>query len=218
MSGLGLILAAGTAFGQGRNRAQMADSLNSMPRPVTVIEKSSRDFIKALRQHESQIRKDPEEEQRLVHEYILPHFDLRFTTRLILGSYWKTATPAQRKAFSQAFINHLIAVYKKGINNYRKDSVQVLPLQGGVSRPYISVNTLVHIPDHDSVSVDYAMHKVDGKWKIFDVKVMHVSFVLTYRNEYQAEMRRTSLAALIKHLQKNQLPGNVTAIKPLSGN
>lgn len=214
MSGLGLVLAAGTVFGQESNSPMLAGSSITVPRPAAVIGKASKDFINALKRHKVQIKKDPREAQRLVHEYILPHFDLKFTTRLILGRYWETATPSQRNAFSRAFINHLIAVYEKGIVSYRKDRVQVLPLQGGTTRQFISVDTLVHIPGHDSVSVNYAMHKVKGKWKIFDVKVMGISFVLTYRNEYQAEIRRTSLAALIKHLRKTQLSRRVAAIAP----
>lgn len=195
----------------------MTASANSMPEPAAVIKNASRHFIAALKRHKEQIKKDPEDTQRLVHEYILPHFDLQFTARLILGRYWGSATAAKRKAFSQAFINHLIAVYQKGIVNYRNDSVQVLPLKSGADRQYITVDTLVHIPDSKSVSVDYAMHKVQGTWKIFDVRVMDVSFVLTYRNEYQAEIKRTSLSDLIKNLRKSQSPANVTVAGPTVG-
>lgn len=217
LSVLGLVLAASPALGRESNRAVIADSSATLRQPAAVIGQSSEDFIEALKRHKRQLKRDPGEVRRLVHKYILPNFDLQFTSRLVLGHYWKTATPAQRKAFSKAFINHLIAIYKKGIVSYRKDRVQVLPLQGGLNRQFISVATLVHIPEHDSVSVDYAMHKVDGRWKIFDVKVMEISFVLTYRNEYQAEIRNTSLAALIKHLQKSQSPKKIAAIMPSSG-
>ena len=211
MSGLGLLMAAGTAFGHEGGHPATPVSTNTMPRPAAVIGQASRDFIAALKRHEVKIKRDPREVQHLVHEYILPRFDLKFTTRLVLGRYWKTATPPQRKAFARAFINHLIDVYEKGIVGYRKDRVQVLPLQGSRTRQFISVGTLVHIPGHDSVAVDYAMHRVEGRWKIFDVKVMGISFVLTYRNEYQSEIRRTSLAALIKHLQKAELSRRVSA-------
>jgi len=218
ISGLGLFFSAGAAFGRGSDNTVMAVSSKTMKQPAAVIGRASRDFIEALKRHNPQLKKNPGEVRRLVYKYILPHFDLKFASRLILGHYWGTATPGQRKDFARAFINHLIAVYKKGIVSYRKDRVQVLPLQGGTNRQFISVGTLVHIPDHDSVSVDYAMHKVGGRWKIFDVKVMEISFVLTYRNEYQAEIRRTSLPALIRHLQKSQLPKKMAAIMPSSGN
>ena len=216
MSGLVLLLAAGSAYGIQSNEKLMPASSSTMPRPAVVIQSASREFIGALKRHQAEIKKNPGEVRRLAQRYILPHFDLQFTSRLILGHYWKTATPAQRKDFSRAFINHLIAAYEKGIVSYRKDRVQVLPLQGSANRQFISVETLVHIPDQDPVSVDYAMHKVNGEWKIFDVKVMQISFVLTFRNEYQAEISKTSLNALIEQLKKSQLPRKMAAIAPSS--
>ncbi len=216
MPALALLLAVGSAYGSQKNENVISASSGTISRPAAVIQSASREFIEALKRHKAEIKKDPSEVQLLAQKYIVPHFDLDFTSRLILGQYWETATPAQRKDFSRAFINHLIAVYEKGIVSYRKDRVQVLPLQGGTNRQFISIETLVHIPGNDAVSVDYAMHKVNGKWKIFDVKVMGISFVLTYRNEYQAEIRRTSLTALIRYLRKSQIPKKMAAILPSS--
>lgn len=206
--GVGLILAGGTAWAEGNGTVEKAASSDSAPRPEAMIRNMSNQFIEALNRHRDKIDKDPREAQKLVYKYVLPHYDLEFTTRLILGRYWESATPAERKAFARAFIDHLIAVYEKGISRYRRDKVQVLPAQSSANGQFVSVDTLVHIPNRSSVSVDYTMHKVGGEWKIFDVKVMGVSFVLTYRNEYQAEIKRTSLSALIKHLQKAGLPNN----------
>lgn len=186
----------------------MAASPGTAPGPETMIRTMSSQFIKALQSHRVRIDKDPREAQRLVYEYVMPHYDLEFTARLILGRYWVSATPAERKAFARAFINHLIAVYENGIAGYRRDTVHVLPAQHSANGQFVSVGTRVHIPNRSPVSVDYTMHKVNGEWKIFDVKVMGVSFVLTYRNEYQAELKRTSLPALIKSLKKDQLSGN----------
>ena len=184
--------------------------------PGAVIKKISRQFITALKRHRAAIKKNPMEVQKLVHEYILPYYDLMFTSRLILGRYWDSASPSERKSFAQAFINHLIAVYEKGIVSYSNDRVQVLPMQSGMQEQFVSVNTLVHIAGHKPVAVGYAMHKIDGRWKIFDVKVMGISFVLTYRNEYQSEIKRTGLQVLIKHLRKEQLPhkGAVSGVLP----
>ena len=195
----------------------MAASSGTAPGPETMIRTMSSQFIKALQLHRARIDKDPREAQKLVYEYLLPHYDLEFTARLILGRYWVSATSAERKAFARAFINHLIAVYEKGIAGYRRDTVHVLTAEHSANGQFVSVGTRVDIPNRSAVSVDYAMHRVDGKWKIFDVKVMGVSFVLTYRNEYQAEIKRTSLSALIKSLQKEQLPASGTVVTASAG-
>lgn len=204
--GVGCALAVGAAWAGGSNGIAKVASSGTTPAPAEIIRNMSSQFIGALKRHRAQVDRDPREAQKLVYKYVLPHFDLKFTTRLILGRYWATATRAQRSAFATAFINHLIAVYEKGISHYRRDKVQVLPAQTSSNGQFVSVDTLVHIPNRSSVSVGYTMHRVNGKWEIFDVKVMGASFVLTYRNEYQEELKRTSLSALIKNLQKKQLP------------
>ncbi|MGA7964443.1 MAG: ABC transporter substrate-binding protein [Gammaproteobacteria bacterium] len=211
LSGVGLVV-IGTAFGQGNKGAMVASSPVSPENPAMIIQRASTQFIEALNRHEAQIKKNPQEIDKLVHKYLLPHFDLSFTTRLVLGHYWSVSTPAQRKAFSQAFIHYLLAVYAKGIASYHSAKVQVLPLQGGASRQFVSVATLVQVPNSQPVAVDYAMHRVFGSWKIFDVKVMGISFVLTYRDQYQDEIKQTSLTALIKRLQHVQSPKSVTVL------
>lgn len=211
LSGLGLVV-VGTAFGQGKQGSTLASAPASREMPTAIIQRASTQFIEALNRHEVQVKKNPQEIDKLVHQYLLPHFDLSFTTRLVLGRYWSMSTPAQRKAFSQAFIHYLLAVYANGIASYHSAKVQVLPLQGGVSRQFVSVATLVRVPNSQPVAVDYAMHRVFGTWKIFDVKVMGISFVLTYRDQYQAEIKQTSLAALIKRLQRVQSPKSVTVL------
>ncbi len=44
-------------------------------------------------------------------KYLLPHFDSEFAAQLVLGQYWRTATPEQRKRFVDAF-------YKSLLHNY----------------------------------------------------------------------------------------------------
>ena len=211
-----IFLAVGDAGAGTLPQATRMNANKAAADPGAVIKKISRQFIMALKRHRTTIKKNPVEVQKLVYQYIMPHYDLMFTTRLILGRYWDSASPSERKAFAQAFINHLIAVFEKEIVSYSNDRVQVLPFQSSTQQQFVSVNTLVHISGHKPVAVGYVMRKSDGHWKIFDVKVMGISFVLTYRNQYQSEIKRTGLQVLIKHLRKEQLPhkGDVSGALP----
>lgn len=207
------LAAVGTAFGQGANATSAAPAESSTAGPAAVVRRASTRFIAALNRHAAQVEKDPRKAEKLVQRYLLPSFDLDFTSRLVLGRYWAKATPEQRKAFAQVFIRNLTAAYAKGIARYRDARVRVLPLKGGTSRRFVSVRSQIHIADHPPIEVVYALHDTPGGWKIFDVKVKGVSFVLTYRNEYQMEIEHTSLAALIKRLQHTQSPKSLTALK-----
>ncbi len=206
------LLAVGAAAGQ----SVTAPSANTATDPATVVRQTSNKIISELNTHETELKKDPQIAEKLVREYLLPNFDFEFTSQLVLGRYWRMATSQQRKEFEQAFLHYLVMTYAKGLENYRGAKVQVLPFRGDVSQEFVTVRTRVDTPDHEPMEIDYALRKTSDGWKAFDVKIAGVSYVQTYRNEFQSEIQRTSLAALIKRLQHAQTPKSLTAMKAAS--
>ena len=51
--------------------------------------------------------------------------------------------------------------------------------------------------------LDYQLHLRDGRWKVYDVLIDHVSFVATYRSEFARIIQRESYAALVERLRKS---------------
>ena len=66
-------------------------------------------------------------------------------------------------------------------------------------------------PDGDPVPVDYLLRQVGGKWKIFDVMVEGVSFVQTFRNQFDAPLRQKSIPQVAADLRagRMQVSGDV---------
>lgn len=184
--------------------------------PASVVKQASNAVVQALNQNEAKLKTDPKLASELVKKYLLPNFDFDFTCQLVLGRYWRTATAAQRQEFEQAFLQYLTTTYAKGIENFHGASIDVLPFRGDTSQQYVKVRTQVKTPDHEPVEVDYSMKKTADGWKAFDVIIAGVSYVQTYQNEFQSEIRRTSLAALIKRLGSSAPPSSLTAKKPSS--
>ncbi len=172
--------------------------------PVTVVRNASQQVLAALNKNVSRLKDNPALAEKLVKEDLLPYFDFDFTSQLVLGRAWRTATPTQRKAFQAAFLHYLTSTYAKGIQGFHGARVQVLPFRGDASQQFVTVQTRVSAENHRPISVDYVLHQTAQGWKVFDVKIAGVSYVQTYRNEFQSEIRRTSLKALIKRLQKVQ--------------
>ena len=53
-----------------------------------------------------------------------------------------------------------------------------------------------------TVAVDYAFRKSgDGEWKAYDVIIEGISYITNYRNQVAAEIKATSLDALIERLE-----------------
>lgn len=203
-----LALAAGSKAGNNNN--------NGAKGPVTVVRDTSQKILSELETHASKIKSDPDYAEQLVREYLLPHWDFDFTSQLVLGLAWRNASPKQRKAFENAFLHYLTATYAKGLSGFKGAKVQVLPFRGDTSKQFVTVQTRVEAEGHNPVEVDYVMRKTPQGWQAFDVKIAGVSYVQTYRNEFQAEIRRTSLQALIARLEHTS-PGDNKGIKPPKG-
>ncbi|HEX5314491.1 MAG TPA: ABC transporter substrate-binding protein [Gammaproteobacteria bacterium] len=174
--------------------------------PTTVVQQASTDIIGALNKNADKLKSDPALAGQLVKQYLLPHFDFDFTCQLVLGRYWRTATPAQRSEFQKVFLQYLTTTYAKGLQNFNGAHVNVLPFRGDASQQYVKVRTQVQTAGHAPIEVDYALRQTAQGWKAFDVIIAGVSYVQTYQNEFQSEIQRTSLPSLIARLQKAQAP------------
>jgi phospholipid transport system substrate-binding protein len=49
------------------------------------------------------------------------------------------------------------------------------------------------------------MHLRDGRWKVYDVLIDHVSFVATYRSEFSRILQKESYGALVERLRKQSV-------------
>jgi phospholipid transport system substrate-binding protein len=182
--------------------------------PAAVVKQVSSQIIGALNAHQDKLKGNPQYIQKLVKKYLLPHFDFDLTSQLVLGRYWRTASPEQRKDFKAGFLHYLTATYAAGLKHYQGGAkVKVMPFRGDASKRYVKVRSTIVIPHHDSVNVNYALVKHDDGWQLFDMIIEGVSYVRTYQTEFQSEIRHSSLDALIKRLQHTKAPKTLTAMK-----
>ncbi|MGH8160599.1 MAG: MlaC/ttg2D family ABC transporter substrate-binding protein [Gammaproteobacteria bacterium] len=206
---LAFVCLAVPAFAAGGKSAPASAS----PGPAEVVRTASQNIMHALNENKAKLKSNPALARRLVRKYLLPHLDFEVTSQAVLGRYWRAASPAQRKEFEKAFLHYLITTYSKGVEEYPSAKVEVLPFRGDPSQKYVRVRSRIIVPNHQPIEVDYALVKSDSTWKVFDVLIAGVSYVKTYQSEFQSEIRRTSLDALIKRLQHAKAPKTVTAMK-----
>ena len=55
------------------------------------------------------------------------------------------------------------------------------------------------------VPVDYMLRDVGGEWKVFDVLVEGVSYVQTYRTQFEEQLRSKTLDQVINGLEDDTL-------------
>ena len=95
--------------------------------PTEVVQNAAQGMLTELDKDREAYRKDPAKVEQLVNKYLLPHFDTEFAARLVLGQYWRTATPEQRKRFVDAFYHSLLTNYGAAIVDFTPDRLKIFP-------------------------------------------------------------------------------------------
>jgi len=184
--------------------------------PDQVVNSVARDLLTDISQHREQYRKNPAELRQLVDKYLLPNFDSEYAARLVLGKHWREATPEQRKAFIDGFYKSMIANYGDAVIDFTLDRLNILPYKGNPGDTNATVRSEIRRSNGSTVPVNYTLHKVDGKWKAYDVTIEGVSYVKSFRTDFGNEIDQKGLDAVIQRLQ-SQTPTVDASGKPAPG-
>jgi phospholipid transport system substrate-binding protein len=191
IAALAVLLLAGAAAGAAQDASD----------PSKLIEECAQKMLKELDAHRTEYRKDPTKVNKLVDEVLLPHFDTQYAARLVLGKYWRDATPEQRQRFIDAFYKSLLENYGAALTEFTADRMRVLPFQGDAAADRATVRTEVKRSDGTKVPVNYSMRKTDDGWKAWDVTIEGISYVRNFRTQYGAEIDEKGLEVVIRRLE-----------------
>src|SRR5215831_11548688 len=120
-----------------------AASAQAQPGPSEVVESAARSMLKGLDANRAAYKKDPSKVGELVEMYLLPHFDIQYSARLVLGKHWASATPEQRERFATAFYHTLVDNYGSALAEFTSDRLKVFPTKVEPNADRASVRTEV---------------------------------------------------------------------------
>ena len=146
------------------------------------------------------LQKNPEKRRESIKEIIRERFDFGETARRSLGPEWQRRTPEERKEFVKLFIDFLEGAYISTI----EDVESVRDLREKVDGSYAEVKTKMVDKKGSEFSVDYRLHNVNGRWRVYDVLVENVSLVNNYRDQFNRILTRYSYAELIRRMKAKQ--------------
>jgi phospholipid transport system substrate-binding protein len=150
---------------------------------------------------EALLEGDPGHALMLVESIVAPHIDMQLASRLILGKHWQAATPAQREAFVGGLRGLLLRIVAIHVRDYSSAVVIYEPtVLGGKDNQHAMVRTEVSRDGIPPVSVDYRLHHAHGAWKIYDVSILGISLVKTYRITLAGELKRYGLDGVIEQI------------------
>src|SRR5699024_10575830 len=114
---------------------------------------------------------NPQELQALVDRILVPLVDVNHMAQLVLGRYWRTATPEQRQHFKQAFKTMLVRTYGNALLEFDDEKIKYMPVRAPEGADNITFRATIITASGDNVPVSLDMHIVDGQWKVYDGRV-----------------------------------------------
>ena len=177
--------------------------------PSQVIESAANGLLKALNADRQVYRNNPSKVQALVDQYILPHVDTAFSAQLVLGRYWRKATPQQRQRFINAFYHSMLNNYGAAIVEFTSNTLKVFPTNVSPGSQNATVRTEMARSSGPPVNVNYYMHMTPQGWKAWDVVIDGVSYVMSYRQDFGSQIDQQGIDAVINRLESGEKPAQI---------
>ena len=133
-------------------------------------------------------------------QVVYPLFDFNEMAMRSLGANWRPLNPQQRKEFVSTFTALLEKTYANQIDLY--NGQQVIYTGETVDGDYAQVNSRIIDKNGQTYSVVYKLHRVDGKWRIYDVVAENISLVNNYRAQFNRVIAKSSFEELLKMMKQ----------------
>ena len=133
-------------------------------------------------------------------QIVYPLFDFNEMAMRSLGSNWRRINPQQRQEFVTTFTALLEKTYADQIDLY--NGQQVVYSGESIDGNYAQVDSRIIDKNGQTYSVVYRLHRVDGKWRIYDVVAENISIVNNYRAQFNRVIARSSFEELVKTMKQ----------------
>lgn len=179
--------------------------------PDALIKRVSTDVLDKIKSDKSVQGGDMTRVLALVDSQIMPNVNFTRMTASAVGRSWRQATPEQQKRLQEEFKVLLLRTYSGALSQVKDQSISVKPLRAEPADTEVVVRTEV-VGRGDPVQLDYRMEKSAGGWKIYDLNVLGVWLVETYRTQFSQEISAKGIDGLIAALaQRNKSNASASA-------
>lgn len=177
-----------------------ASEQTAQTNPQLLVEQTTERLLAAFDRDREAIRQDPSHADTIVDAILSPHVDYERVSRLILGKYWRQATPEQRRRFMDEFRALQVRTYAIALTDHADVAITYLPTRPSGRADRALVRTQIPRREGTLVSVDYRLHQKDGAWKVYDVLVEGISLLTNYRVSIGAQIEKFSVESVIEQL------------------
>ena len=174
--------------------------------PSQIVADTAGRILEQIDARRAEFEANPEELRSLVREELLPMMDQEYSARLILGRQGRDLPAEQVAEFAEALSTVLTDRYSSGLLRFRsREQLEILPPNSNDTDRLTRVRTRVQLESGGSAPVDYAFRKTTEGWKVFDVTVEGVSYVITFRNQLGPRVAAEGIEKVTADLLSGQI-------------
>jgi phospholipid transport system substrate-binding protein len=167
-----------------------------------LIKRLSVDVLDAIKADKAIRAGDTARVIALVDSRIMPNVNFQRMTASAVGPGWRQATPEQQKRLQDEFKILLVRTYAGALAQVSDQTIAMKPLRAAPEDKEVVVRTEVK-GRGDAIQLDYRLEKTPGVgagWKIYNLNVLGVWLVETYRSQFAQQINAKGIDGLIETL------------------
>ena len=205
---LGRLAAAVLATGLSLGLVPLAQAADEAPE--VLVKRLSDEVLGSIKADKALQGGDTAKLVALVDAKVMPHVNFARMTSAAVGPAWRQATPEQQKRLQEEFKTLLVRTYSGALSQVADETVTVKPMRAQPTDTEVVVRSEIR-GRGDPIQLDYRMEKTPGQgagWKIYNLNVLGVWLVETYRSQFAQEINAKGVDGLIASLaERNKSNG-----------
>ena len=169
--------------------------------PDALIKRVSSEVLDAIKSDKAIQAGESNRLLALVDTKVMPNVNFTRMTASAVGRSWRVATPEQKARLQDEFKTLLIRTYSGALSQVNDQKLSVKPLRSAPADTDVTVRTEV-LGRGEPVQLDYRMEKTPTGWKIYDLNVLGVWLVETYRTQFAQEISAKGVDGLIASMSE----------------
>ena len=172
--------------------------------PDALIKRISADVLDSVKADKSVRSGDLTKVIALVDTRVMPNVNFQRMTASAVGPAWRQATPEQQKRLQEEFKILLVRSYAGALGQVTDQSIVIKPMRSVPEDKEVMVRTEIK-GKGDAIQLDYRLEKTPGQgagWKIYNINVLGVWLVETYKTQFAQEINAKGLDGLISTLSE----------------
>lgn len=172
--------------------------------PDALIKRLSDEVMAAIKADKDIKSGDTAKIMALVDSKIMPHVNFQRMTAATVGPAWRQTTPEQKKKLQDEFKTLLIRTYAGALSQVDDQTISMKPFRAAPTDTDVVVRSEIR-GRGEPIQLEYRMEKTPGQgagWRIYNLNVLGVWLVDTYRSQFGPEINAKGIDGLIATLQE----------------